>query len=254
MYRLSEFDGVDLPKRMGSDDLSTGAVTGTLTPALGQVFDLAGADRRLPRVQQIQVSGLYSAQDGDLRTQVTLLKALIGVRGQLWRRRDADGVRQWKTARLLSVSHEREAADVDVAELDASFETPMVGWRAETLKSVAQTGTNFGFTVANNGTMPVDDAVVEIKSGGALSSVRITMSGGVDFLYSNSLPINSRILIDCGALTVRAANGDDRYQYFSLGAGHTVGGWLPLAVGANSLSVAANANVTVTVKFYEQYA
>ena len=31
MYRLESFDGVDLPKRMGADDLSTGTVAGSLT-------------------------------------------------------------------------------------------------------------------------------------------------------------------------------------------------------------------------------
>lgn len=253
MYLISDFEGVNLPKRMGHDDLSTGVIESSLTPALGTVFDLAGASRRLPRVQQIQASGLYSSVEGDLLTQVTVLKALIGVRGSLWRTRDSDSVRQWKTARLLSVNYRREAEDAgEVADVDANFETAHVGWRADALTTVSQGGTSFVVTVANGGDLPVHDAVIQVTANAAISSLGLAMTD-VDINYSGALNGGETLIIDCGALTVRVGSAD-RYQYFSLGSGHHVDPWLPLATGDNALSITADGNVTVSVEFYEQYA
>ncbi len=158
-YQIYEFDGVTLPLYNQQQDLGTGSVASSIVPTAGSSFDWAGTARRLPRSVAATVTGIYAAEmDGDqlvtdagdriiestgvaivthsgqadLRAQVAALKAKIGVRGTLRRRRFDDfTIAEWRTARLLDV---RERGEVEErgfrAGIDCVFEAWRPGWRA----------------------------------------------------------------------------------------------------------------------------
>lgn len=283
-YRITSFGTVNLPTAMAEDDLSTARVPSSLVNTLGGAVDVFGARQRLPSRQELRVSGLYlgtvrylTTHAGDqlvdhagnllvvssgrayLREQLDLLRGMVGKRDRLWRRRDEDGLLQWRTARLLAVESQ---GDVDrwaaeVAEATATFETAQGTWRGAAVVTDSATltaGVTATKTIAALGNAPVEDAIVTLVAAGAITSLRVRCTAaGVDWTWAGSLAAGQTLLIDCGAMTVRK-QGVDAYAGFTLNAGHTAAGWLPLAVGDNALLLlASGAGGTATITHYDQW-
>lgn len=283
-YRISAFGAVALPDAMTEDDLSTARTISGLIDVVGGTFDVYGTRQRLPTKQELSVRGIYAgavnflvSHAGDqlvtasgslliagsaannLRVQVEELRAMVGRRDQLWRRRDDDGVLQWRYARLLAVQARGNVENwaADVAELTATFETAQGRWRSSSTTSAAATLPSGGAVrplyINTGGNAPVEDAVITLAAMAAISSFRVQSAAlGVDWQWTGSLSAGQSLSVDCGALTVRR-DTTDVYANFGLNAGHTAPGWLPLAVGANTLTVTTNGAGTATATWYNQW-
>ncbi len=287
-YRLETFDGVPLPEHLPIDDLGTGKVGSSLVNALGGAFDYLGRTRRLPRRHPITFRGKYVGKqvlladhdgnliitadpDGDfislgldvvadLRNQVDNIKAKIGVVGRLYRRREDDGVLQWKLARLLDEPHEKTVEDVSrVAELDIVFEAQGGTWRAESLRTTslsANSGTNtLALTV--DGTEDVHDAVLRVTATSAISSFEVIYNGA-HLQYNRSLSSGQTLIVDAGTMSVQEWDGNltylDRYDDLALPATHVVNGWLRLIPGTNNVQInLGSGSGTVALEHYDQW-
>lgn len=272
------FGSVKLPLGMAEDDLSTGTVDSSLVDAIGGAFDALGSRQRLPRRRTITHTGMYTGQKtylvthtgahlvshtgarlmvGDakkvLRGQVDALRAKLGQVDSLWRLREDDGALQWVTARLLSVGYDQTVDAVQTAKLRSTFETLMVGWRSQAQQvasgSMAAVGT---LLVHNGGDLPVEDALISVTATSTITSLSITTPSGVALAWTGSLAAGQTLTIDCGARTVKRGSVS-LYSGFSLGGGHTVAGWLPLAVGDNFLKVTGTGAGTITVRWYNKF-
>jgi hypothetical protein len=284
-YQYTDFIGVPLPDAMPEDDLSTGQVSTTLAASIGNVYDAYGSARRWPGAHQFQHKGKYIGQEsGDIVERVTpeglerytpegimrvvktipllelqlktdALKALIGLRGQLWRRRFFDAQRSWKTCRLLEVKHVEtvEQAGV-VSEVQSTYETMMNGWHAQTATSVAvntTAGVATTLQTNNGGMLPVYDGVLTIaRTGTAITQVRVTGTG-IDITWTGTIAAAQSLVIDAGAQTI-TNGGADAYSGFVLGA--SVSDWLPLTLGNNILTITTTGGpATVTLSYYQQW-
>lgn len=280
-YLIDEFDGVALPLYNPQQQDDAAPADPALMDSVGGVFDYWGTGVRPARRQQIEISGIYLGQmaylvdeagnrladeagnrliagsaENRLRAQVEALRAKTGVRGSLWRTRQDDAAREWITARLLRVTHAKRRAEMAVyATVTCLWESAHVAWRAATATSTSGSATDgalFGLTVSNGGTVTVFDAVMTVtRTAGTITAVAVT-GPGIAWIWTGSLASGS-LSVDCGAGTVRAA-GVSSYSGFSLGAGHTVQGWLPLTPGMTPLLVTVTGgNATVTVQHYDQF-
>lgn len=283
-YALTDFNGVPLPQAMPSDDLSTGRTDSTLNNSIGGVFDSYGANRRYPGVHRFLHKGKYEGKtsagyirvtvDDDIRltksgdtrvvayqpllelqTQTDALKALIGVRGPLWRRRYSDDARQWKTCRLLEVQHVETVAQAGVvSDVQSSYETAMNGWHAEAATVVsgsASAGVALPLTAANAGLLPICDAVLTITGTSGTITQIIVGGGGVGITWTGSLLPGQVLQIDAGNRTVTKDNNDS-YSGFSLAA--NVQEWLALGVGTSYLAVTlTGGNGAVSLSYYNQW-
>lgn len=280
-HQIYEFDGITLPLYNQQQDLGTGAVASSIVLSAGGAFDWAGSARRLPRSQASTVTGIYAAEvDGDtlvtdggdriiestgvaivthsgradLRAQVAAIKAKIGVRGTLRRRRFDDfSVAEWRTARLLDV---RERGEVEErgwrAGLDLTFETVLPGWRAASQSSVSLL-TNALVGVAGN--LPIRHAVLTVTASATISSVQVVSTDrGIDWTWTGTLAAGARLVVSDEAQTVLNA-GVDAYSGLALGAGHTAAGWLDLEPGNQLVSVTITGTASaVSLAFYPIYA
>lgn len=284
-YQIYLFDNVTLPLYNPEADLSTGAAPSTLRASVGGTFDVYGSRQRLPDVVQFSVRGIYAAGEDNLvlvdhagnhivdhsgnrilvatatqylRLQVDELRSRIGVRGTIWRRRwENTAIRQWKTARLLSIKEQGNTELRSVlAELDCTFETAHPAWRDEAASAPSATlvsGSWCALNAESVGNAPVTDPVITITASGTITSAQIVcVAAGVDLRWAGTLSSGQALVIDCGAPSVARA-GVNAYSQFSLGSGHTARGWLPLAAGVNVISVYANGPGTVTISFYNKW-
>ena len=284
-YQIYQFDGVALPLYNPETDLSSGVAASTLRQSIGGTFDVYGSRQRLPDVVKFTTRGIYVAGDGNtllvdhsgnrildhsgnrilvatslqwLRLQVDTLRARAGVRGTIWRRRWQDTtVTQWKTARLLSV---KEAGSTKLrtalAELECAFETAHAAWRSSAASTVSGnlvSGGYVGLNATSDGNAPVTDPEITVTASGAITDVRIACAAlGVDLRWTGTLASGHTLTIDCGAMSV-FRSGSDAYSGFTLSAGHTARGWLPLAAGINALTVYADGTGTAQISHYNQW-
>lgn len=283
-YRLHTFDGVVLPDRVPEDDLSTGMSETSLLDSVGGVVDYYGSRAHLARRQSITLRGLYAGEssyfvddlgnflvddlgnfliDGSalqvLQAQVDAIKAKTGARGALVRLREQDSSEQWKTARLLGVSHRQTVADaLTVALLDCTFETAMAAWRAPTATATsvsAAAATPTGLTPDVAGDVTVDDTVLTItRTSGTITQISVTCPDlGVDLTLVTSIGASESVIVDCGAQTIRRGS-TDIYSGLTRNAGHTARGWLPLAPGSNPYVVTCTGGAaTVAFSHYNQF-
>ncbi len=255
-YSLATFDGVTLPLSMPEDPLDTGQVTPGLTPAAGGAFDRYGTRQVLPQMREITFRGRYdgSATAAALRTAIDALRAKIGVRGLLVRKREDDAVLQNLYARLLSVDGRWQMEDGQSALLDLRFETTEATWRHASAATPATGSVGGNTSIVNDGTAPIFDAVITLTaSGGALVNPTLTDAGwGIYLKYTGSIADTKALVIDCGAMTVKN-DGANAYSGFSLESGHTARGWMPLTVATHTLAVAGTGSGSVSVAFTKRY-
>ncbi len=254
-YSLVTFDSVDLPLGMSEDPLSTGNVTPGLIGAAGGTFDRYGTRTVLPRAREIAFRGRYdgSASASALRTAIDALRAKIGVRALLVRKRDDDSVLQSVYARLLTVDGRWLLEDGASAMLDMRFETAEPSWRHAT-GSTASGSVGGNTSIVNDGTAPVYDAIITLTaSGGALVNPTMIISAiGVSLKYTGSIADTKALVVDCGAMTVKN-DGANAYSGFSLESGHTARGWMPLTVATHTLAVAGTGSGSVGVAWTRRY-
>lgn len=278
-YRITYFDGIELPAYNADRDESPGVVASALRPSLGGAWDVAGSRRLLPLSRTIKVSGVYAAEwpyyivddvgdnlvDGsdpwittasqiaESRDQLDLLTSRIGLRGTLVRAAwDATTVAQTCVARLLSVKPKFGAKLRTVGnEVELVFETNRLGWRS----SVSTVTSILGTLIAPvTGNMPVFNAVLEITATATITSVAVRIpETGVSWKWTGTLSIGQTLTIDGENQTVRIG-ATDAYSGFVLASGHTSLNWLELGPGHNSVSATINGNNSATLTWYDVFA
>jgi hypothetical protein len=284
-YQIYEFDGVPLPIYDPEQDLSTGTVDSTLLASVGGTFDVWSSYQRTPRMVKHAVGGVYVADDvllllvdhagnqivdhagnrimvatdtQHVRGQVDALRAKVGVRASLWRRRwDDTTVSQWKTARLLAVQEKSDLQHRTVAaQCDCVFESAMANWRDATIDTISGTlvsSGQVGLLLGSDGNATIEDSTINVTASGTISYLQFTIATlGVDLRYAGTIGAGSVLTIDCGAQTV-TLNGAAAYSGFSLGGGHSARSWLPLPPGTWAMLVGSNGAGTVQTSHYDQW-
>lgn len=285
VYQFYQFDGVNLPIYDPEQDLSTGTVDSTLLASVGGTVDVWSGYQRSPRTVKHTVGGIYEATDsayplvdhagnnivdhagnriiagtaeGILRGQVESLRAKLGVAGSLWRRRwDDTTITQWKTARLLALQQRSERDHRTLlAKVDCVFESAMANWRSSAVDTVSGNlvaGGQVGLLLGGEGNATVEDSVLTVTAAGTITSLQfVCVALGVDLRYAGTIGAGSVLVINCGSQTV-TVNGVAAYSGFSLGAGHTARGWLPLPPGPWAMVVSSNGAGTVASSHYDQW-
>lgn len=280
-YALYRFGDVILPDRIPEDSLYTGDVESTLLDSVGGVFDYFGARQRLPRQLVIPHKGRYLGErayivdhagnqiidhagnrlvngtaTGQLVAQVDALRERLGQRDRLWRRRDSDGVLQWKLARLMRVDGADVIENIDqVVDLTLAFETSMAAWRSATatMTSLGGGSGNRALTVNVRGSAPVSDAVIAITAAATVTSIRVQHGDmGVDWTWAGALASGQILTIDAGAQTVRIGSAN-AYSGLAYNAAHRARGLLPLRPGTNGLMITSDASASVSLTHYDQW-
>ncbi len=283
-YRYTEFDGVPLPVGNLEQPHDTASIESDLIDSIGSAYSYHGSGAKTARKQALQLRGLYWGETayltdgagnyivdgagnrliaGDaramLRSQVDALRAKRWQSGPLWRVRISDNARQWLTARLLQVRHERKREDMALmAHITCQWESAMVAWRAEdatTVSGNATAGAPLGLLAVNGGDTSVHDAILSVAAtSGTVTSVRVQgPEAGIDWTWTGTLATGQTLIVDCGRQTMRRS-GADVYGGWVRAPVHTAAGWLPLAVGDNPLLVTVvGGNATATTSHYNQF-
>lgn len=283
-YKITHFGDIALPKVMFQEDMGTAASASMVRQAAGAAFDWRGTARQWPTYQQLAIRAHYSGdifylideavndlvdEAGNnliageataiLRNQIDDFAGMVGRSAALWRERD-DGTRQWRTARLLKVTPRQsiEQWSADVAEIEATFEAANGGWRSAAAVTVSSTlAANVPCTliIAPGGNIEVRDAIITVTASATITGITVTAPAvGVALAWTGSLTSGQTLTIDCGAQTVRRGTVN-QYSGFSLAAGHTARGWLPLGNGNNIITVTANNNASeVRISAFGLYA
>lgn len=282
-YALIEFRDATLPDRMVVDDLSTPRVRSTLRTVLGGVYDSYGGRKRKPDPQTVTARGMYLGQaeriydeEGDylideggdailgatatqsLQEQIDALRAELGQKGPLWRRRDGDGALHWKYFRLLEVDAEEDERRVaNVLEVSCLFEAAMEYWHAATptvASGTATDGVELRLFVESPSAVTIEDATLSITSlTGTITAVRVTCASlGIEWEWSGSLPINRVLTINPGDLDI-PIDAVGAYENFFEDTGHTAESWLAMTQGRHTILITVTGgDALVTHSHYVQ--
>ncbi len=281
-YRLHRFNDALLPFYDPRPDMSQGPVESTLLDSVGGTFDYFGARQRLPRRQMISIDGLFVGErsyifdhagnrvvdhagnplvngtaQGDLQAHIEALTELLGRRGTLWRQYLKDASRlEWKQARLLQVTHQREQRDTTImAKVACAFETLQAAWRsaALTTTSLGAGSGNRALTVNVRGNVTVNDATLVVTAAATVTSIRLRHGDlGVDWTWTGSLTSGQSLTINAGAQTVRIGS-TNAYSGLTYNTAHRARGLLPMAPGTNAMMIEASANASVALTHYDQW-
>lgn len=216
---------------------------------MGAAFDWRGSGRQFPVQQQITIRGAYvGTNHADLITKINQLKGLIGKQATLIRANFSDGTTQTRIARLLSVKINQDAEQNTAlfAEVEAVFETPTGGWRASTATTASSTASGSRtISITMGGNIECQDAIV--TATGSITSLTIVSAAiGVNLSWSGSTTGSGNLTIDCGAKTIVRGSAN-QYNSGFITSSHTARGWLPLAIGTNTITVSTTLTSTVTI-------
>lgn len=240
-YQITLFGSVAMPAVMSVEDMSSASVPSTIQVSMGAAFDWRGSGRQFPIQQQITIRGTYlGTSASDLITKINALKGAIGKRDTLTRANFANATTETRIARLLSVKINQDVEQNATlrAEVEATFETPTGGWRASAATTASRTGPG-NVTITMDGNIECQDAVITV-SGGNITGLTVESSAiGVKWTWGGSATGGNPLTIDCGAKTIKRGTVN-QYTTFTLSTSapiHTARGWLPLAIGANTLTI-----------------
>lgn len=264
MYYLYSFGSNILPQAQANFDSSTPAAVNPMLLTIGGGFDVLGtASAPLATPYTISHSGLLRASSlANLKTLLDGWRAAVGSRGTLTRRTfGSSPTSQTVSARLIQVQTQTEPVHQFGVFQPATFlfATSDEFWRASSSSSasVALDASPKTLTVTTTGNAPVRDAVVTITAQtSAITVVTVAISGVAEWTYTGSIAAAAALVVDCGARTVRSGAGVDLYSGFALGNNHASDQWLPLVVGANTVTITktgGGATSTCAVAYYQKY-
>lgn len=248
-YQITTFEGVTLPTIMSVEDMSSASIPSTIQVSMGAAFDWRGSGRQFPVQQQITIRGAYvGTNHADLIAKINQLKGLIGKQATLVRANFSDGTTQTRIARLLSVKINQDAEQNTAlfAEVEAVFETPTGGWRASTATTASSTASGSRtISITMGGNIECQDAIV--TATGSITSLTIVSAPiGVNLSWSGTATGSGNLTIDCGAKTIVRGSAN-QYNSGFITSSHTARGWLPLAIGTNTITVSTTLTSTVTI-------
>lgn len=238
-YRLTEFDGVDLPAYNREANFDTAPALPGFVATLGGAYDSYGADvapMGLPYT--LTLRGIVSEEtDANQRAAIDGMRALQRRRGKLVRVADDDDSEQWCWARLDQVVHRRPFGNrgYQVLEFSWSIES---GWQQDQDDDEQlPTSSPHAQTVYNDGNRTVSDVIITFHADDAnATAVTITTTNGTHLVWAGTLLAGDDLVFDCGAKSI-TNDGANAYDDLSYGAGHTIDNWISVEPGSMDITV-----------------
>jgi len=243
-YWITTFGSTSLSMVSPVQDTGPGAAElGLVTLPGGGVHDPHGADGapvRLPYRLVIEAD-VVGADMAAMRTALYGLRALQGQRDQLYRTPD-DGAldSEWCWARLENLRIRRRAENLLNQPVTLEFAVLSHPWSGadQTIDTVLDV-TPKSIVCANDGNARVTDIVVSVTARTSaiteLEVVADTPTGWMQWAWSGTLAVGSKLEVDCGAQTVRV-DGVDDYGAWERNALHNVSEWLRFDPGNTTVT------------------
>lgn len=276
MYLLEKFGSLTLPPYNASATLSPLSAKLAFVETITGAFDQDGFQRsKLVLPLPLRYQAVVLEDDiADTRTALDALRAMVGVRHNLYRRVRSNNSLQSCVARLAAMPYEGTAQDKAWRTITLEFQQLSnwrgaiqgVGWQFDT-GVVFDTDRDFDeepgttldanpktITVANGGNLPTTNVQIIFTTGPAVDQLIIT-SSKIEIIIDD-IPAASGVTIDSGAMQI-TRNGVDFYSNFSLGPGHQLESWLELAAGNTALTFSrtgGDLNAIATIIFYDTWA
>lgn len=236
-YRITAFGGVTItPTGL---DVGRGEIRGPYTATISGVYDSLGTNRAkqdLPRPLSVRAQ-VEATSAAALKTAWDAVLALHGTSGTLTRTSDS-AVAHTISARCRRIQADRTPHDRFRIPYIIEFDLLADVWdgASGTVDGVLDDVPE-SITVANDGNVRVDDAVITITAAGsAITELTVAVAGVSSFTWTGTLAVGKDLVIDCGARTVQN-DGADAYSGFELDAGHVVAEWLRLSPGNNTVVI-----------------
>jgi len=259
MYHLHRFGTYELPDRMPSSDISTGAyVTDPFNLSDGGAYDPLGTEESVTQSYNLSKTAIfYFATEAARRTFEEGLRALVGTRDKLYREWD-NGDLEWVTARFKRISGSRELENRRHLEVDMEFEVYSYYWHGafdgiwtfdagfffDSGLTFDPDGNTFTLdaspkdvTIDGDGNAIVKDVLITLTAGSLdITAFDLESDTGAHFSWSGTLTAGDSLAIDTGALTV-LNNGVDGYANFTLESDHALNEWFRVVTGDNVITV-----------------
>jgi len=256
MYKLYQFNSVDLPDSISMHELGPGRFSSrALNLPGGGLFDPDGAETVIPGLRQIRCDGRIgkTGTEAQFETALDNLMALDGVRAQLTRQKSSDSSYQWIYARCVGVWAPRSGKNhVDVSMM---FELLQPSWSSSTQVSdvTLKTGPT---SLTNSGNVNQRDIQFTIGADSTdITAISIAnTTTGHTLEWAGTLTAGNSLVIDCGALSVLNNGSGD---YASLTPPSDKDEWMMLEPGTNSFTVTitgGSASSTFVTRYYHPYA
>lgn len=244
-YWITAFGATTLPTAQPVQDTGLGAAAiGALNLPGGGVHDPWGsapAPVQLP--YRLSVKAILTGTDSNnLRTKLYELRALHGQRAKLYRTPDGGTPNnEWVWARLETLQVTRKVENKLHLDVNLDFLVLSDPWSGtdRTINTVLDT-TPKSIVCANSGNARVDNAVITVTAkGSTITKVEVVATiatGQISWSWMGTLAVNSVLVVDCGARTVRVNSADD-YAHWTLNAAHNVAEWLRLGPGNTTVTI-----------------
>lgn len=289
MFAIKRFGTTLLPVTRPVQDQGTGKVGNVKflpLPGGGSYRTLGNATANVGGGYGMTVTGAisdWSQSAAAFETQERAIRALIGTSEKLYRQWENSGDWEWVKATLASVDYKRSDANKNHVDISLNFTVESANWWGArhgagwTFDSgeLFDTGLEFDLgsgdvfvltsnpqtiTVANNGNLPVRNAVLSLVGAASNPTTTFTVTNAATyckFAYTGTLAATKTLVIDSGQCKV-TNDGTDDYANFALnGSNHKNDSWLVLNPGNNSIVVACDSagdSPTLTVAFYDAWA
>lgn len=259
-YAICRFGDITLPDRMPVEDMAPVEPRETLIETVAGVYSNVGLERAPQKFpHQLNLKAMaYHTTLAAFRTAIDALRSAVGTTAYLYRVADSDGAIQKALCQLRRLPGRREIENNWHQTLDLLFLqlTPWQGsdhaaWRLDSgyflddglqldpnVYSILLT-TAMSQVVTNGGNLPVNDVKLTLTTASfGLFAPLFMVAPNYALLWDSTLPVNSTLVIDCGARSV-TLNGVNAYEHFRLGPTHKKNDWMLLEPGANTVALIA---------------
>ena len=268
--RITQVGTYTLPLWNKRDVVSMGSHGGAISALIGGgAYDSYGYEDAPEDALTVSTSfEIVATMATDVQKYRDEIRALAGKKDRLYAT-FPDATTRFAWARLARVRMERRMEYIYYQPVELDFEITTPGWRggfAWTLDSDESLDTGLyldyrggtwipdasddSTTVTTDGNRMVPDALFVVMAGSDdISQVRVRV-GACDWTWKSTIPAGDVLIVNSGTKTI-TLEGADAYSVFTLNAGHTVGDWLQLQPGSNTVTVSyvGNASGTALIAF-----
>lgn len=255
-FWLTRFGSLEIPLCNAVQDVGLAAISGATQLVNGRIYDSYGSGPspiRLPYNINAQAT-LHAKAPVDLEQQYYALRAAVGTRNLLYRRRTGVAYEESAYARLLEVSASRDVRDGRRLDVTLGFEILSMAWNGEdssTLVTLDVAPKSISLT--NSGNAIQRDIIATLTAAGSnITAFRLEnlTAGHVSSInYANTIAVGKQLVINCGLQTI-VNNGVSDYAHLTFNTWHTIADWFRLAPGTNSIRITrTGGSVASTVAF-----
>lgn len=277
-YFIERFGSIELPTYNTIEDATPAAPRAAVVATAAGSFDAWGSGRAAQKFPHtLSVRCLVSEDStANLITTMDALRAAVGTRANLYRRRD-DGVVHLCTARLMDMDYQRATRHLRHQELRLVFAQldPWSGDRYEDWVLDDGSDLDDGLLLDYGALTFSPPTAGELTLGGNLAAldVRLTITfdgadadpcyivianSGVCLIVDGPWANADELVIDSQARTI-TVNGSDAYSRLDVDTGygaytHTATEWISLQPGFNSVLVIGATADEATLEYVEAWA